>query len=76
MTVVGYGAQIQHLRKACTMAREELDVSCELIDLRTLLPWDTETVANVRIGAFDSVEIRSPWVPCSDDALLLNQHIS
>lgn len=48
VTLVGYGAQIQHLRYACQSAREELDVSCELIDLRTIVPWDLETVANVR----------------------------
>ena len=47
MTVVGYGAQIQRLRHACTMANDHLNVSCELIDLRTLLPWDVDTVANV-----------------------------
>ena len=47
MTVVGYGAQIQVLRRACDMARKELDVSCELIDLRTILPWDSDTVAKV-----------------------------
>lgn len=44
VTVVGYGAQIQVLRHACDMARDELDVSCELIDLRTILPWDSDTV--------------------------------
>lgn len=48
MTVVGYGAQMQVLRKACLMAKEELGVSCELIDLRTLVPWDVDTVAKVR----------------------------
>lgn len=47
VTVVGYGAQMQVLRKACTMAEEELGVSCELIDLRTLVPWDVGTVAEV-----------------------------
>ena len=47
VTVVGYGAQIQILRQACNMAQEELGVSCELIDLRTILPWDEETIIKV-----------------------------
>jgi 2-oxoisovalerate dehydrogenase E1 component beta subunit len=27
------------------MAQEKLQVSCELIDLRTILPWDVDTIA-------------------------------
>lgn len=49
MTLVGYGAQIQVLRKALAMAKEELGVSCELIDLRTIIPWDVDTVVQVKI---------------------------
>ena len=47
MTLVGYGAQIQRLRHASAKAREQLKISCEVIDLRTLQPWDVDTVANV-----------------------------
>mmetsp|Transcript_18424 Transcript_18424/g.22553 ORF Transcript_18424/g.22553 Transcript_18424/m.22553 type:complete len:113 (+) Transcript_18424:320-658(+) len=32
------------LESACEKAKEDLGVSCELIDLRTLLPWDIDTV--------------------------------
>lgn len=49
VTLVAYGAQVHVLNKACTMAEEQLGVSCELIDLRTILPWDVATVeASVR----------------------------
>ncbi len=44
ITVIGYGSQIEVLKKACASA-STLGISCELIDLRTLLPWDVETVA-------------------------------
>lgn len=45
VTLVGYGAQIQVLRKAAAMAEDELGVSCEIVDLRTIVPWDVDTVA-------------------------------
>lgn len=48
VTLVGYGAQLQTLHKASAMAKKELGVECEIVDLRTLLPWDVETVAKVR----------------------------
>ena len=47
MTVVGWGTQVHVLRDVCKMAKDELGVSCELIDLQTILPWDEETVIKV-----------------------------
>lgn len=48
VTLVGYGTQVHVLREVATLAQEKLNVSCEVIDLRTILPWDEETVINVR----------------------------
>lgn len=44
VTIVGWGAQLRRLQTACDMASKEMGISCELIDLRTLLPWDSETI--------------------------------
>ncbi|XP_019625423.1 PREDICTED: 2-oxoisovalerate dehydrogenase subunit beta, mitochondrial-like [Branchiostoma belcheri] len=44
VTMVAWGTQVQVLREVCNMAQEKLGVSCELIDLRTIMPWDSETV--------------------------------
>mmetsp|Transcript_2199 Transcript_2199/g.3239 ORF Transcript_2199/g.3239 Transcript_2199/m.3239 type:complete len:412 (-) Transcript_2199:156-1391(-) len=43
VTIVGWGAQLRRLQLACDLASKE-GISCELIDLRTLLPWDSETI--------------------------------
>ncbi|XP_028412256.1 2-oxoisovalerate dehydrogenase subunit beta, mitochondrial-like [Dendronephthya gigantea] len=44
VTIVGWGTQVHILREVVNMAKDELGVSCELIDLRTILPWDIDTV--------------------------------
>jgi 2-oxoisovalerate dehydrogenase E1 component beta subunit len=43
LTIIGYGLQLRQIRMAVSMA-EEAGISCEVIDLRTILPWDKETV--------------------------------
>jgi len=43
ITLVGWGTQMYTLERAMAMA-EDLGISCELIDLRTIMPWDAETV--------------------------------
>ena len=45
ITLVGWGAQMIQLNKAAELVAKE-GVSCEVIDLCTLLPWDRETVAD------------------------------
>lgn len=48
VTLVGWGAQLALMRAASDAAAKE-GILCELIDLRTLLPWDAATVeASVR----------------------------
>ncbi|WRX33349.1 Transketolase-like [Theobroma cacao] len=64
ITLVGWGAQLSIMEQACIDAEKVSDfhfsvllindnsedgISCELIDLKTLIPWDKETVeASVR----------------------------
>ncbi|KAF5835872.1 putative branched-chain alpha-keto acid dehydrogenase E1 beta subunit [Dunaliella salina] len=43
ITLVGWGQQVVVLMEAAKLAKQE-GVSCEIIDLRTLQPWDRETV--------------------------------
>ncbi|MBI4482754.1 MAG: alpha-ketoacid dehydrogenase subunit beta, partial [Acidobacteria bacterium] len=45
VTVVAYGAMLHEALEAAKLAEEE-DVAVEVIDLRTLLPWDAGTVLN------------------------------
>ncbi|KAG5517777.1 hypothetical protein RHGRI_038224 [Rhododendron griersonianum] len=46
ISLVGWGAQLSVMEQACVEAEKSLQegISCELIDLKTLLPWDKETV--------------------------------
>lgn len=44
VTVVGYGTQMKVLQAAVNRAQQDLGVSCELIDLRSIAPWDEECV--------------------------------
>ena len=43
ITIVSYGTQLRHVRMAAAMAAKD-GVSCEIIDLRTILPYDEATV--------------------------------
>ena len=44
ITLVAWGAQMEAIEKAADLAKKD-GISCELIDLRTLLPWDRDTLA-------------------------------
>lgn len=45
ITVVAYGAQVHVAQRAADRAQAELGASVEVIDLRTIAPWDRDTVA-------------------------------
>lgn len=47
ITLIGWGTQVHVLLAAADLAKEELGVNCEVIDLVSILPWDKETVCNV-----------------------------
>jgi len=44
ITVVGWGGHLRVLEEACDLAMEKDGISCELIDLQTIVPWDVERV--------------------------------
>ena len=44
ITLLGWGAQMEVIDRAVDMAEKD-GVSCEVIDLRSILPWDEDTVA-------------------------------
>ncbi|KAI0518091.1 putative F-actin-capping protein [Xylaria bambusicola] len=46
LTIISYGQPLYTCHAALTKAEQDLGISVELIDLRTLYPWDRETVFN------------------------------
>jgi 2-oxoisovalerate dehydrogenase E1 component beta subunit len=44
VTIVSYGTPMYTCADAIAAAERELDIKCELIDLRTIYPWDRATV--------------------------------
>ncbi|KAK3063851.1 hypothetical protein LTS18_012244 [Coniosporium uncinatum] len=44
VTVVSYGTPLYTCSKAIRKAEEDFGISCELIDLRTIYPWDRPTI--------------------------------
>lgn len=44
VTVIGWGGQMRRLQTACDLAEKQHGISCELIDLQTILPYDKETL--------------------------------
>jgi 2-oxoisovalerate dehydrogenase E1 component beta subunit len=47
-TIVGWGSQMYAIEKAVNAAEKQMPgVSIEVIDLRSILPWDIETIEKV-----------------------------
>ena len=44
VTVVAYGAMLHNCLAAANQSEEEEGISCEVVDLRTLMPFDVDTV--------------------------------
>lgn len=44
VTLLAWGAQMEIIEKAAELAAND-GISCEIIDLRTIVPWDVETIA-------------------------------
>jgi 2-oxoisovalerate dehydrogenase E1 component beta subunit len=42
--LVGWGNQVNILKEASRLAKEQNNVSCEIIDLQTIIPWDKYSV--------------------------------
>ena len=40
MTLIGWGTQVHVLREVAQIAEEKLGISCEVVDLVSVLPWD------------------------------------
>lgn len=43
--MIGWGAHVRVLQSAAVMAEKE-GINCEVVDLRTIIPWDIEMVRN------------------------------
>lgn len=43
ITLLAWGAQVEVVEKAAQLAQKD-GISCEIIDLQSILPWDAETV--------------------------------
>ncbi|XP_017018992.1 2-oxoisovalerate dehydrogenase subunit beta, mitochondrial [Drosophila kikkawai] len=44
VTLIGWGTQVHVLLEVANLAKEKLGVDCEVIDLVSILPWDTDAV--------------------------------
>merc|ERR1711937_459805 len=46
LTLVAWGTQVHVIKEVANIVEEEYGISCEVIDLVSVLPWDRETICN------------------------------
>ncbi|XP_033242511.1 2-oxoisovalerate dehydrogenase subunit beta, mitochondrial-like [Drosophila miranda] len=46
VTLIGWGTQVHVLLEVAELAKERHNIDCEVIDLVSVLPWDTNTICN------------------------------
>ncbi|XP_053958473.1 2-oxoisovalerate dehydrogenase subunit beta, mitochondrial [Anastrepha ludens] len=44
ITLIGWGTQVHVLLEVAEIAKKELQLNCEVIDLVSILPWDRDTI--------------------------------
>lgn len=49
VTLIGWGTQVHVLKEVAELAKTQFKISCEVIDLVSILPWDVDTVCKVYI---------------------------
>ena len=47
-TLIGWGTQVHVLREVASLAHQKHNISCEVIDLVTIQPWDRDTIMEVK----------------------------
>lgn len=47
ITLIGWGTQVHVLLEVAEIANQDYGISCEVIDLVSILPWDKKTVSDV-----------------------------
>lgn len=60
--MIGWGTQVHILKEVAQLARIQFQVSCEVIDLVSILPWDFDTVCKVgKIKRLHKIDQNSPF---------------
>jgi 2-oxoisovalerate dehydrogenase E1 component beta subunit len=71
VTLVGWGGQMLVLDKAAELA-SQAGINCEVIDLRTLLPWDREIVIRSVMKTGKAIVSHEAPVSEKSNCVLLN----